>query len=121
MVSKAEFEQLRGLVADQAIKEIKKNYATLTTNQKSLIGIKTYDEHFTNASFEIIKNKDTSVLVRISFKVYYIPNSNVFISVWIYSLLLKLFPNRKKIQSLVNKMALKNRERHFDTLIGNYW
>ena len=70
MISKAEFEQLKGLVADQAIKEIKKNYANLTTNQKSLIGIKIRDEHFTNASFEIIKNKDSSVSVRLSFKLY---------------------------------------------------
>ena len=84
LISRGDFNSLKGLVDSDAINEIKSNYEKLDTHQKSIIGVKDLKDIQTSLATEFITKFDDHKLVGIGMKFYVAPgfaeevNKNAF-------------------------------------------
>ena len=72
MISKGNFDELKGLVYGEAIEEIKNNFSKLTLSQKTQVGVNENDL-LSKVPYDFEIN---GKFVRLGIVFYYIPNSN---------------------------------------------
>ena len=101
LISKGNFDELKGLVYDEAIQELKDNFSKLTLSQKTQIGVNENDL-LSHVPYDFEIKGD---FVRLGVVFYYIPNSN-------YS----SFEAEKNVSQLYNILN----ERRDDILVANY-
>ena len=75
LIATERFEQLNGLIYDESIEEIKKNFSKLTPQQKKSIAISKDDLHYELPYDFVVNTSNNRTFAKISLLFYYVPGS----------------------------------------------